>query len=233
MEPILSVENLEYRRDAGFTLRIGHLELLPGRSYCLLGPNGAGKSSLLKLLALLDSPHAGRILYRGEAVECEAQRHRIRRRITLVEQAPLLFDASVYQNLAFGLRLRDVRGELQRLRIEKALRALGLEGFGHRRARELSGGQAKRVALARALVIRPQVLLLDEPAEGLDRDSLPLFEHSLNGLRAEGVTIVAATHDNLQPGRLGAEVLRMEAGRLLESPECQGYPGDFCLQERT
>lgn len=214
MEPILSVRNLEYRRGDQFTLAVDRLDLASERIHYLVGANGAGKSTLLQLLALLQPPDRGEILFAGKAANGAAQRQRLRQRITLVEQEPFLFDATVYHNLAFGLRLREVRGELQRHRIATALQAVGLAGFEARRARELSGGESQRVALARALVLQPTVLLLDEPTDGLDRESKPLFENCLATLPGKGVTVVIATHDADQPRRLGGEALRLERGRL-------------------
>jgi tungstate transport system ATP-binding protein len=218
MEPILALHNLEYRRGDQFTLNIGQLDFQPGRIYLLAGPNGAGKSTLLQLLGLLLPPDRGEIRFAGTVVQGGAHRQRLRRQVTLVEQSPFMFDGTVYDNLAFGLRLRDVRGDLQRHRILSALEKVGLQGFEFRRASALSGGETRRVALARAMVLRPKVLLLDEPTAGLDRDSLPLFESCLAALPGEGVTVIISTHDADQSRRLRGEVLRLEAGRLI-SPE--------------
>ncbi len=214
MEPLLTLDNLVFRRD-DFTLEVERLALYPERIYLLAGPNGAGKSTLLGLLALLLVPERGELRYPGQPVAGAAERQRLRRRITLVEQNPFLFDTSVYQNLAFGLRLRDIRGDLQRERIARALQAVGLEGFEARRARALSGGESRRVALARALVLRPQLLLLDEPTAGLDRGVLPIFEKCLADLPGQGTAVVIAGHDADQPRRLAGEVLTLSAGRLV------------------
>jgi len=217
MEPLLTLQEIEYRL-GDFRLRIERLELQPERIYLLQGANGAGKSTLLQLLALLVAPTAGTLCFAGAAVTEEAQRQRLRRQITLVEQNPYLFETSVYQNLAFGLRLRDVRGELQDRRIRQALELVGLGGFGSRRARALSGGESRRVALARALVLRPKLLLLDEPTAGLDREILPVFETCLAALPGQGTTVVIAGHDQDQPRRLASEILTLDRGRLLGSP---------------
>jgi tungstate transport system ATP-binding protein len=214
LEPLLTLDNLVFRRD-DFTLEVERLVLYPERVYLLAGPNGAGKSTLLGLLALLLVPQRGELRFAGQPVTGAAERQRLRRRITLVEQNPFLFDTSVYQNLAFGLRLRDIRGDLQRERIARALQAVDLEGFEARRARALSGGESRRVALARALVLRPQLLLLDEPTAGLDRGVLPIFEKCLGELPAQGTTVVIAGHDADQPRRLAGEVLTLSAGRLV------------------
>ncbi len=214
MNPLLSLREIEFRRGE-FRLQVEHLDLLPGGLYLLNGANGSGKSTLLHLLALLLTPVSGRFEFAGEVVASEAQRQRLRRQVTLVEQSPYLFDTSVHQNLAFGLRLREVTGELQDRRIRQALRAVGLEGFESRPARALSGGESRRVALARAMVLRPQLLLLDEPTAGLDRETLPVLEECLATLCEQGTTLVIASHDGDQPRRLEGDILSLERGRVL------------------
>jgi tungstate transport system ATP-binding protein len=213
MAPFATLHDITFQR-GDFCLAIDHLQLERGQIYLLEGTNGAGKSTLLHLLALLLLPSAGTIAFAGEEVREEAQRQRLRRQITLVEQQPYLFATSVYQNLAFGLRLRDVRGELQDRRIRKALETVGLAGYEERHVRALSGGESRRVALARAMVLRPQLLLLDEPTAGLDRDVLPLFEACLATLKGEGTTVVIASHDGDQSRRLDGTVLTLQEGRL-------------------
>ena len=213
MAPFASLHDITFQR-GDFCLAINHLQLERGQIYLLEGTNGAGKSTLLHLLAMLLIPTGGTIAFSGEEVREESQRQRLRRQITLVEQQPYHFATSVYQNLAFGLRLRDVRGELQDRRIRKALETVGLAGFEERHVRTLSGGESRRVALARAMVLRPQLLLLDEPTAGLDREVLPLFEACLATLKKEGTTVVIASHDQDQSRRLDGIVLTLEQGRL-------------------
>lgn len=218
MTLLLTLTDIEFQREA-FTLQIDTLKLDAGRLYQLQGPNGAGKSTLLQLLALLLVPECGQLKFLGQTVSTMADRQRLRQQITLVEQSPYLFNTSVYNNLAFGLRLRDVNGDLQRQRIKKAMRAVGLEGFETRRAAQLSGGESRRVALARALLLRPQLLLLDEPTAGLDRETLPIFERCLADLPSQGTTVVIAGHDLDQPRRLSGTVLELERGHLVSTTE--------------
>jgi len=214
IEAILSLHNIELRRGENFRLSINELILAPGCLYILNGSNGSGKSSLLHLLALLLTPDSGDVLFAGKPVQTPADKKRFRRQITLVEQDPYLFDSTVYDNLAFGLRLRQIFGDLQRHRIDKALQAVGLSGFEGRPAKELSGGEIRRVALARALVLQPAVLLLDEPTSGLDRETQPLLESVLADLVQRGVTVVLSCHNSLQLGGLVAETLHLSAGKI-------------------
>jgi len=213
MTPILEIRDLVYRRGK-FTLRVERLDLQEGGRYLLTGPNGAGKSTLLQLLAQLEVPASGSLQFRGRKVLTARDRQKVRRQVTLVEQSPFLFEGTVYQNLAFGLRLRDVRGGFQRRRIGKALETVGLEGFEEHRSDSLSGGEIQRVALARALVLRPKLLLLDEASSGLDAEVRPVFERLVRQLSDKGVTVVLSSHDHDQPQRLDARLLTMEHGIL-------------------
>ncbi len=222
MEPILSLDAVEVRRGNRFTLRVERLELQAGRIYAFTGPNGAGKSTLLRSLALLDLPTAGSLVFGGEAVHPSwPGLVRQRRQVTLVDQSPFLFKGSVYRNLAFGLKIRGIRGREQQRRIAEALESVGLAGFEERKSRELSGGEVQRVALARALALQPKVLILDEPTANIDSKSLAIFEQLISSLPEKGITVLLSTHDPFQPQRLGAEVVRITDGRLI-GPEMKG-----------
>lgn len=224
MEPIFSLQNVKLGRGDTFNLWIEHLELTAGVLYSLTGPNGAGKSTLLGLLAMLTPAETGDLHFSGKPVRRKiSELKKLQRQITLVEQAPYLFDDNVSQNLAFGLNLRGIRGKEQIGRISQALEDVGLGGFEARKARELSGGEARRVALARALALEPKVLLLDEPTANVDEASVAVFETLLTSLPQRGMSIVFSTHDHSQPGRLGAEIISMREGRLEIAP-CSSSP---------
>ncbi|MBE0596181.1 MAG: ATP-binding cassette domain-containing protein [Desulfuromonadales bacterium] len=212
MEPLISLRDIEHRQGE-FALAIDRLDLHRGRLYALAGPNGSGKSTLLRLLALLEAPQRGQAWMAGEAVGART-RQRLRRQVTLVQQSPYLFAGSVKANLEFGLRLRRVGRLERRQRVAAALAAVGLDGFERRLTGELSGGEAQRVALARALALQPQLLLLDEPTAGLDRERLQELEQWLSRLPEGGMTVVLSTHDPGQPRRLGAEIILVRGGKL-------------------
>lgn len=215
MTPIYSLKNIEKRRGNKKVLQLESLDLLPGRIYSLTGANGAGKSTLLQLFALLERPNSGEVFFNGDPVRWRWwELRRSRRLVTLVHQLPYLFDASVFSNLAYGLRLRGVPLNERRRRIIIALQTVGLGGFEERQARELSGGEMQRVALARALVLEPKVLLLDEPTANVDRESVELFESLVAELPHKGMSVILSTHDADQPQRLGSEVIHLEDGRL-------------------
>ena len=221
MEPVISLKDVLLCHDKGFRLSIDSLNLRQGQVYALTGPNGSGKSTLLRIMALLSLPQKGRVQFAGaDSVNLIEQRQKV----TLVEQSPYLFQGTVSENLSYGLKLRRVEKNEQNRRIKLMLSIVGLAGFDQRKAKELSGGEIQRVALARALVFKPDLLLLDEPTANIDSNSLPAFETLLSKLPRYGVTVVFSTHDRSQSQRLGAELLQIENGRLINRPNGKSDP---------
>jgi tungstate transport system ATP-binding protein len=230
MKPAISIRNLRVNQGVNFSLSIESLDLYPRRIYALTGPNGAGKSTLLRTLALLVSPQSGFVSIAGTDSLTLTQQ---RQRITLVEQSPYLLVGSVYDNLAFGLKLRGIGGTEQTRRIMSALALVGLDDFAQRQAGKLSAGEKQRTALARGLVLDPEVLLLDEPTSNIDNKSLHAFEALLASLPGLGMTVVFSTHDLSQPERIGAVALRMEEGSLLDIPHWTPETGDLNKRRRN
>jgi tungstate transport system ATP-binding protein len=215
MEPVYSLRNIRKKRENNFTLEVDRLDVFPGRLYTLYGPNGAGKSTLLDLLAFLSFPDRGELIFGGELARRDGLWLREKRKeVTLVQQNPFLFDETVSENVAFGLKIRGVVGRKQRERLFAALQEVGLSGFEKRRARGLSGGEAQRVAIARALVLRPRVLLLDEPTSSVDSDHIRGFEQLFPLLMKQGTTLVMATHDQGLVQRMDSEMIFISGGRL-------------------
>jgi tungstate transport system ATP-binding protein len=214
MQSIVSLNDVSKRYGSRTALEVKRLELLPGRIYALAGPNGAGKSTLLAILALLTPPCGGEISFDGQRVTGNRDRLRLRPQVTLVHQSPYLFRGTVADNVAFGLRQRDVPSERRQALVQAALERVGLAEFAPRRVDQLSGGEAQRVAIARALALEPRLLLLDEPFSALDPDSTARLEELLRSLAATGTTIVVSSHDGAQRRRLAAEEIRLAEGRL-------------------
>lgn len=219
MEPLYRLEAVGKRYGEKEVLAIPALEIREGRFHFLTGPNGSGKTTLLSILAFLLRPTSGLLYYAGRRVEWKGETLvALRREVTLLHQSPYLFDGTVFSNVAYGLKVRGIDGEAGKERIDKALKMVGLEGFGGRRARALSGGEMQRVALARALVLAPRALLLDEPLANVDRESVEVIRDVIAGLPARGTTVIMATHD---PGRAGGqndELIRLEEGRISRAP---------------
>jgi tungstate transport system ATP-binding protein len=196
-------------------LDIPSLALREGALYLLTGPNGSGKSTLLQILAFLLPPTTGGLVYRGNPVAWrEAALLPLRREVTLLHQSPYLFDRSVSDNVAYGPKVRGADEGATRRRVVESLEAVGLSGFGARRARRLSGGERQRVTLARALAASPRVLLLDEPFAGVDKPSAAVIRGVIASLPTRGTTVVLATHDPAPLREQAADALRLSEGTL-------------------
>ena len=194
-------------------LDIESLEIQAGEVLALVGPSGAGKSTLLRLLNFIEQPTSGRIEFEGQPVPAEPP-PAVLRRVTTVFQRSLMLNGSVRENVAFGLRLRGLPADG---RVDEALARVGLSHLARARAGRLSGGEMQRTALARALVIEPAVLLLDEPTANLDPSNVGQIEAILREQnQARGTTLVLVTHNVFQARRLAARTGLLLAGRLVE-----------------
>jgi tungstate transport system ATP-binding protein len=214
---------VEQRRGSRRVLHVPALGIRSGRIHALVGPNGSGKTTLLALLGFLARPAAGEVRFDGERVDwTSAALLGLRRQVTLVQQSPYLFGGTVEDNLAIGLAHRDLDPDTIRGRVADALRSVALSGFARRSARALSQGEAQRVAVARALLLEPRVLLLDEPLANLDRKTTLVLEELIATLPAGGRTVVMSSHDPAHPARFGAEVIALQDGALALS----GAPDD-------
>lgn len=222
--------------DAGAHLRGVHLTLSvnPGEIVAVVGPNGAGKSTLLKLIAGELRADSGSITFNGATLSGEGifvPPHR--RRFSYVEQRALLFPhLNVLDNVAFGLRSRGVERKVARARAMQELAAVGCEELALRRAHELSGGQAQRVSIARALAVDPQIMLLDEPFAGLDQSITPQVRRLLHSrLQEKNQTALIVTHDLLDVVMLADQIVVIEEGRVITQDSvaaiCAQPPSDF------
>lgn len=211
---LLTIEDLEVIRGKKFALRIDQLELLNGEVLAIIGPNGAGKSTLLLTITRLLNPGNGTIKFNGQDIT-QIDELVYRRNLALVLQDSLLFDTTVYNNIATGLQFRGVRKEEQRQRIEQWLSRLNIAHLKDRPAAQLSGGQAQRVSLARALVLEPKLLLMDEPFRALDSPTRTTLIRDLRNLLSEsGTTAIFVTHNQEQALSIGDRVAVFLDGRL-------------------
>lgn len=212
--PLVRLRDLVARRGESVVLEVPHLDIREGEVLAVIGPNGAGKSSLLHVLALLLPPASGEIWFDGQRVNRDDDLVKLRRRMAVVFQEPLLLDTSVRENVASGLRIRGISGRAAEERVDYWMKRFGVNELAGRRARQLSGGEAQRVSLARAFVLQPQLLLLDEPFSALDAPTrTSLFDDFEQVLRESGITTVFVTHDRTEAIRLGDRVaVVMDAG---------------------
>jgi tungstate transport system ATP-binding protein len=184
------------------------LDIQADKLTVIMGPNGAGKSLFLRLLHGLIEPSAGSVHWGGKPMDDQ-----VRRQQSLVFQRPVLLRRSVAANLEFVLSLR---GRVDPAAVRAILRHVGLEAQAGQPARLLSGGEQQRLALARALALKPRVLFLDEPTASLDPASTAAIERLVGEAKQRGTTVVFVTHDAGQARRLADEVVFLHRGRLLE-----------------
>jgi tungstate transport system ATP-binding protein len=213
---LVALRDVLVRYGATTALTLDELDLPAGVMLAVIGPNGSGKSTLLRVIGLLQRPNSGTVLFRGQNAFA-GNTLLLRRRVATVFQEPLLLNATVQENAALGLRLRGASKREIALRLEPWLERLGIAHLRDRSAHTLSGGEAQRTSLARALSLQPEILLLDEPFAALDpvsresllRDFQPIIQST-------GITTVFVTHDRDEAFSLGSRVAILHRGRLLQ-----------------
>jgi ABC-type proline/glycine betaine transport system ATPase subunit len=211
---MIQIRDLLIQRNGRDALRIDALDIERGETLTVVGPNGAGKSTLLLVLARLLRPSQGDILYDGRSLK-QWDELDYRRRISFVFQAPLLMDMTVEQNVALGLKFRGTPKEETRARSRKWMKQLGVEPLSKRRAGQLSGGEAQRVSLARAFVLEPELLLLDEPFSALDPPTRAKLLDDLSTLLKENQrTAVFVTHNLSEATKLSHRIAVIVGGIL-------------------
>ena len=214
---MLDVREVSVTFDATPVLAGVSLHVAPGEVVALLGASGSGKSTLLRVIAGLIAPAAGRVVLDGQDVTTLPTH---RRHVGMVFQDEQLFPhLSVADNVAFGLRMTGVAKAERRRRSDALLGVVGLPGFGDRTVDTLSGGEAKRVAVARSLAATPKVLLLDEPLTGLDRELHDRLQGEVADiLRDTGTTAVWVTHDETEALAVSDRIVRLADGRIAPGP---------------
>jgi tungstate transport system ATP-binding protein len=221
---LYQLRDIQHRYGERTVLDLPALDIPRGEILAIVGPSGSGKSTLLRLLQFLEAPTSGSITFAGIIIDGRVALD-TRRRIATVFQQPALLDRSVFDNVAYGLRLRGQRDANDR--IMAALDRVGLRGYARSRARTLSGGEAQRVALARAIVLQPAALLLDEPTANLDPYNVSVIEDLIRA--HDAMTIVLVTHNIFQAKRLADRVGLLLSGRLIELASTDQFfsaPGD-------
>ncbi len=226
----LAVRNVSHSFDDSDVLDDVTFGVDPGQTVAIIGPSGTGKTTLFRLLSLFYQPDAGTVEMDGTDVWSLSERDRlaVRRRVGMVFQEPNLFDATVRRNAAYGRHIRrDWRDRIGRWfsrlgggdtddRITEALGVVGLADAESQSASSLSGGEAQRVAFARALASDPEFLLLDEPTSDLDPRNTAVIEQAIETARRRGLGVAVATHDMNQAERIADHVAVMLDGRLIE-----------------
>ena len=226
-EVVSRLEAIRVERSGRTLLELPSLALRRGEVLGLLGRNGAGKSTLLRVMAGLERPDRGQAWLFGTALRYDDRDLPVRRRAATVLQRTLLTTGSVLENVALGLR---IRGSTDRREAEAWMERLGIAALGSRAVAELSGGEARRVVLARALATAPELLFLDEPFSGLDRPSRDeLLEVLPSMLRSTGATLVLVSHDRTELQGWATRLVLLEQGRVLE----EGPADRLWIEART
>jgi ABC-type sugar transport system ATPase subunit len=206
----LIMEKVEKRFGKRLLFDIENLRLPSGGLYGLMGPNGAGKTTLLKMVAGLNRPDHGVFLYDG------LPWHKgLFREITYLSQKAYMMNATVKENIAWPLQVRGISLKEREVRIQQALGLMEIPELADRRATTLSGGESQKVAFARALVFKPKLLLMDEPAASLDKQANALFESRMLQYHQEtGATVIFITHSAEQAQRCCKEILWLEDAKI-------------------
>ena len=209
----LQVQNIEKSYRNVKALQDVSFDVEGGKIVVLIGTNGAGKSTLLRIIAALEKPDKGNVLFNNQTLP----ENEMRKISTLVFQRTAMFSRSVHDNLAYGLQIRGTPKNEINQKISEALAAVGLKDFEKRKAKKTSGGEQQRISLARAMLLEPKVLLLDEPTANLDPNSARIIEKTLASRRNSETIIVLATHNLGQAKRLADVVVHMHEGKIVEA----------------
>ncbi len=232
--PLLRVEDVKKIYQNQVVLAIQSLSFHEGKVYAIVGPNGSGKTTLIHILSLLDRPDEGKIFFKEREIEQIKKRERlfIRRQITLVHQKPFLFRTTVFNNIAYGLKIRGVSTAEREKIVKEMLRIVGLIGLESRKVEELSGGEAQRVVIARALALEPELLLLDEPTANIDKRYIEVIERIIKKINRERkTTIIFTTHDLSQAYRLADEIISLWEGKIVQDVPENIFRGKIILEK--
>ena len=218
VDTLLEVRNLSVARGGSMVLRIPSFSLKSDETVALIGPNGTGKTSFLLALAGLLPLESGEILFRRQAIVPGFASTDYRRKLSMVFQEPLLFDATVFENVSIGLKLRHLgRSEINE-RVRSCLDRFRIAHLADRSARKLSCGESQRTSLARAFATGPEIILLDEPFVALDPPARQALSDDLERvLRESGASAILTTHDQIDALRLADRVVVMQQGRIVQS----------------
>ncbi len=225
MPAAYQLNNLQFHYGNLTALSIKRLQINPHKITALVGPNGSGKSTLLNVLAFLQPPTKGEIVFYGQAVNPKKMMA-LRKRIAFLPQKPYMFRGSVEDNLNLTLKFRGVAKNQRQTNIKQALKMLDIEHLSHQQAKTLSGGELQKTALARAILTNPQVLLMDEPFSYLDYDSEQLLEQFICDYSHEnGNTLVFSTHKRLQGLSIASKIISLVNGCPVNTPLINVYHG--------
>ena len=216
---LIETVNIFQNYDGRDILKNINLKIDRAEIFALIGPTGAGKTTLIRILNLLEPPYSGRVFFDGvDVTNPRIDQLEARRRMSYVQQKPLVFTMNVYDNIACGLRWRHMESAAIKRKTEEALELVGMTSYKNRNARTLSGGETQCVAIARALVTEPAILFLDEPTANLDPISTSKVEQVIyDAIREKKVAVVMATHDMIQGQQLATRIGVLLDGQIQQA----------------
>ncbi len=221
-EGLIGIRNICKSFGSKEVLKNVNLAINRGEIFALLGPSGAGKTTLLRILDFFEKPKSGQVVFDGMQLNFHDAK-KIRKKMSLLFQTPAVFNASVFDNVAYGLKVRGIDKMIIGKKVGDALKIVGLSGMEKQRARTLSGGEAQRMAFARAIVYEPEILLLDEPTANLDPANVAKIEEIIRRIKNDlGTTIVIATHNIPQVKRIADRAGILLNGELIEVNSIEG-----------
>jgi tungstate transport system ATP-binding protein len=226
--PLYLLRDLKYRYGRYFELDMAELTIDHGSSVGFVGANGCGKTTLLRLLAFIEMPHEGQIYFNGKDMG-RNNNSVTKQEVTMLLQEPYLLKRSVFENVAFGLKVRDDRKKLKE-RVYDVMKLVGLapKDFARRKWYELSGGEAQRIALASRLILKPRVLILDEPTASVDQESAFLIKQAITECRSQfGMSLVIASHDRVWLNSVTDTIQRIHEGRIVGTGSENLIPGPW------
>ena len=194
-----------------------NLSINKGETFAIIGPNGSGKTTLLRILGLLESPTQGEIRYFGSEITnlSRKEKTQYRRKLSFVRQKPLVRDASVFDNIAFGLKVRGLKYKQYKHQVDEIIESVGLSGMENKNARALSGGEMQRVVIAMNFIITPEIYLLDEVSANLDPMNIKILDHFINKIKQDNEkAIILSTHDRYEAIRLADRIAVLNEGKI-------------------
>ena len=223
-QPVLHLEKIKLNKQNKTILEVDKFQVNEGEIIGVVGPNGAGKSTLIKIMSFLEKPSSGSIYFNGGHLINSDVDINLRREIAVVFQQPLMFDTTVYNNVAASLQLRRVSKNVTKEKVEYWLRKFGIEHLAKRYARTLSGGEVQRVALARAMVYDPKILFMDEPFTALDSPSRKKLLQDFKSVLSETkTTTIFVSHDYQEIKYLCSEMVILFEGRMIQRSGIQAF----------
>jgi tungstate transport system ATP-binding protein len=221
MNNLYQFRNVEFyygdESDPDYILSRINVDIKPSKMVAIVGPNGSGKTTLLNILAFLASPKAGTLTFKGKEIE-EKDVEQCRKAVGYVQQNPYLLRGTAFKNIELGLKLKHVDKETRQKKVNEVMQLLGITDLANRSARSLSGGEAQKVAVGQVLALDPQVLVLDEPFNHLDKNAIHDLEQLVLTLKKDiNKTVIFTTHDQIQAQSLADDVYSVVGGRLFEA----------------